>query len=69
MPASRSPGWLVPAVVVGLISLSLVSLAWPVSALVRRHHGVPYRLEGDDARAQQWIRIAATAAVATSKST
>src|SRR5690606_13297861 len=61
-PASRSPGWLLPAVVVGLISLLLTSLAWPVSALVRRHYGVPYRLQGDDARAHRWIRIAATAA-------
>lgn len=62
-PASRSPGWLMPAVVVGLISLLLTSLAWPVSALVRRHYGVPYRLQGDDALAHRWIRIAATAAV------
>ncbi|HEY0941230.1 MAG TPA: serine hydrolase [Steroidobacter sp.] len=62
-PASRSPGWLLPALVVGLISLLLTSLAWPVSALVRRHYGVPYRLAGDDARAHRWIRIAATAAV------
>lgn len=63
-PASRSPGWLMPAVVIGLISLFLTSLAWPVSALVRRHYRVPYRLEGDDAKAHRWIRIAATAVVA-----
>jgi CubicO group peptidase (beta-lactamase class C family) len=62
-PASRSPGWLIPALVVGLGSLLLTSLAWPVSALVRRHYGVPYRLQGVDARAHRWIRIAATAAV------
>jgi hypothetical protein len=62
-PASKSPGWLLPALVAGLIALLLTSLAWPVSALVRRHYGVPYRLEGQDAKAHRWIRIAATAAV------
>jgi hypothetical protein len=62
-PASRSPGWLMPAVVVGLLALLLTSLAWPVSALVRRHYGAAYRLEGDDAKAHRWIRIAATSAV------
>ena len=61
--ASKSPGWLLPALVAGLIALLLTSLAWPVSALVRRHYGVPYRLEGQDAKAHRWIRIAATAAV------
>jgi CubicO group peptidase (beta-lactamase class C family) len=63
-PAYRSPAWLVPLLTVGLIALLLTSLAWPVSALVRRHYGVPYRLAGEDARAHRWIRIASTAAVA-----
>jgi hypothetical protein len=62
-PASRSPGWLLPAVVVGLIALLLTSLAWPVAALVRRHYGAPYRLAGEDAKAHRWIQIAATATV------
>lgn len=62
-PAWRSPAWLVPALVVGLIALLLTSLAWPVSALVRRRYGVPYGLTGDDAIAHRRIRIAATAAV------
>lgn len=63
-PASRSPGWLLPAAIVGLVALLLTSLAWPVSALVRRRYGVAYGLSGDDAKAHRWIRIAATAAVA-----
>ncbi|GFE85138.1 serine hydrolase domain-containing protein [Steroidobacter agaridevorans] len=63
-PASRSPGWLLPTAIIGLISLLLTSLAWPVSALVRRHYGVAYGLSGDDAKAHRWVRIAATAAVA-----
>jgi CubicO group peptidase (beta-lactamase class C family) len=61
--ASTSPGWLVPALVGGLIALLLTALAWPVSALVRRHYGAPYRLSGQDAKAHFWVRIAAAAVV------
>lgn len=63
-PASISPGWLVPALLAGLIALALTALAWPMSALVRRHYGVPYGLAGRDATAHRWIRIAATAVIA-----
>jgi hypothetical protein len=63
-PASRSPTWLLPALVLGLIALLLTSLAWPVSALARKHYGVAYGLSGEDARAHRWIRIAATGSVA-----
>ena len=45
-------------------ALLLTSLAWPVSALVRRHYGAPYRLAGQDAKAHRWVRIASTAVVA-----
>lgn len=62
-PASRSPGWLVPMAVIGLVSLLLTTLAWPVSALVRRRYGVAYGLSGEDAKAHRWVRIAATAAL------
>ncbi|MBL8266387.1 serine hydrolase domain-containing protein [Steroidobacter sp.] len=64
VPSAKSPALWLPLIVVGLIALLLTSLAWPVSALVRRHYGVPYRLEGQDAKAHRWVRIAATAAVA-----
>jgi len=40
-----------------LAVLLLTVLAWPVSALVRRYYGVPYRLHGADARAHRWVRI------------
>jgi CubicO group peptidase (beta-lactamase class C family) len=63
-PASVSPNWLLPALIAGLSALLLTSLAWPVSALVRRHYGAPYRLTGLDAKAHRWIRIASTAVVA-----
>ena len=64
-PASpaTSPAWLLPALIAGLLALALTSLAWPVSALVRRHYGAPYRLTGQDAKAHRWVRIAATAVV------
>ncbi|MCL1635709.1 beta-lactamase family protein [Luteimonas sp. SX5] len=57
----RSAGWLMPLLVVALAALLLTVLAWPVSALVRRHYGVGYRLSGRDAKAHRWIRIASLA--------
>ncbi len=64
MPASISPAWLMPALLVGLIALALTTLAWPISALTRRHYGVSYGLAGRDAVAHRWIRIASTAVIA-----
>lgn len=61
---ARSTTWLLPAMGIGAMALLLTVLAWPTSALVRRHYAVPYRLEGRDATAHRWIRIAATAVVA-----
>ena len=63
-PASRSPGWLLPAIIVSLLALFLTALAWPVSALVRRHYGAPYLLTGDDAKVHRSVRIASVAVVA-----
>src|SRR5690606_16059614 len=40
----------------GFLALLLTVLAWPVSALVRRHYHVPYRLSGADARAHRALR-------------
>jgi CubicO group peptidase (beta-lactamase class C family) len=62
-PATSPALWL-PLLVAGLLALALTSLAWPVSALVRRHYGAPYRLTGQDAKAHRWVRIGATAIVA-----
>ena len=44
-------------------ALLLTTLAWPVSALVRRHYAVPYRLTGRDAKAHRWIRLAASVVI------
>jgi CubicO group peptidase (beta-lactamase class C family) len=62
-PASKSAAWLLPSLIAGLAALLLTALAWPISALVRRHYGVPYRLAGEDAKAHRFVRIASTAVV------
>lgn len=57
----QSPTVLVPLLGLSLAVLLLTVLAWPISALVRRHYGVPYRLSGTDARAHRLARISALA--------
>ena len=44
-----------------LVVLLLTVLAWPVSALVRRHYRVKHALPARDARAHRWIRLASLA--------
>jgi CubicO group peptidase (beta-lactamase class C family) len=60
-PWEKSGGWWTPAMVVSVVLLLLTVLAWPVSALTRRHYGVAYALSGRDARVHRWVRIAALA--------
>src|SRR3546814_1035433 len=48
-----------PLLVTSMVVLLLTVLAWPISALVRRYYGTPYRLAGMDARAHRLVRIAA----------
>lgn len=52
-----------PLLAAGLGVLLLTVLAWPVSALVRRYYGAPYRLSGADARAHRAMRIGALLAL------
>ena len=52
-------GMAMPLLAASLLVLLLTVLAWPVSALVRRYYGAPYRLSGDDARMHRRARIAA----------
>jgi len=61
-PWAKSSGWWVPAMSASVIVLLLTALAWPIGALVRRHHRVAYALSGIDARAHRWVRIAASCA-------
>ena len=50
-----------PLLVASLLVLLLTVVAWPVSALVRRHYGVRYALHGADARAHRIARVTALA--------
>ena len=61
-PWDKSGGWWTPAMALSVVLLLLTALAWPLSALTRRHYGVAYALSGRDARAHRWVRIAAVAA-------
>jgi hypothetical protein len=54
----KSPSWLVPLLVGSLVALVLNSLAWPISALIRRHYRVAYGLSGVEAAAHRYVRIA-----------
>ncbi len=60
---SKSSGWLMPALVLAIVAMLLTALAWPVSALTRRHYRAPYVLSGTDAKTHRWVRIASAAAV------
>jgi CubicO group peptidase (beta-lactamase class C family) len=62
-PFSKSTGWLMPTLVAGLVAMLLTALAWPVSALTRRHYRVAYPLSGVDAKAHRWVRIVSLATV------
>ena len=62
-PWSKSGGWWVPALIASVIVLLLTTLAWPISALTRRHYGVAYALTGSTAKAHRWVRMAAAASV------
>lgn len=59
LPAWRASSLLLPLLGLSLAVLLLTALAWPVSALVRRHYGVRYALTGADARAHRIVRIVA----------
>nr|MBA3762433.1 serine hydrolase [Chthoniobacterales bacterium] len=60
-----SAAWLLPVLFAALAALLLTTLAWPVSALVRRRYGVAFGLTGIDARAHRLVRIASVLVLAT----
>ena len=61
--AWKSPAWLLPLLIVGFSALLLSAIAWPVSALTRRHYRASYALAGQDAKAHRLVRIASVAVV------
>lgn len=62
-PPAWKGSWLLPAFLAALIPLLITALAWPMSALTRRHYGVQYAAPESDAGAHRWLRIAAAATV------
>ncbi len=65
MPPSawKSPALLKWSLIGAVVALLLTVVAWPVAALVRRHYHAAYPLEGRQALAHRWVRIAALATV------
>src|SRR5262249_51252785 len=64
VPSLRSGGWNVPAFLGAVAIVVLAIVAWPVSALIRRHYGKPLALSGSE-RWTYWLpRIAAVIALA-----
>jgi hypothetical protein len=57
VPSSQSSAWLLPLFIFSIVVLVVTFLAWPTSALVRRHYGATYGLTGIDATAHRWIRL------------
>jgi CubicO group peptidase (beta-lactamase class C family) len=62
-PAWKSPVLLKWLLIGAVVALLLTVVAWPVAALVRRHYHTAYPLEGRQALAHTWVRIAATATI------
>ncbi|MEP6885916.1 MAG: serine hydrolase domain-containing protein [Gammaproteobacteria bacterium] len=61
VPWWKSAGWWLPVLALSLGALVLTCLAWPISALTRRHYRVAPPLSGLDAKAQRFVRIACVA--------
>jgi len=61
VPWWRSSALLLPLMIASLLALAATVIAWPVSALVRRHYRVPLALGGSDARALRRMRWTALA--------
>jgi CubicO group peptidase (beta-lactamase class C family) len=61
VPWWRSAGGWLPLLAAALAVQILTVLAWPVSALTRRHYRVAAPLTGLDARAQRTVRLASLA--------
>jgi CubicO group peptidase (beta-lactamase class C family) len=64
-PCWLSSAWLLPLFIFSGVVLVLTFLAWPTSALVRRHYGATYGLSGLDAKAHRWIRLVSLGIVVT----
>ena len=63
-PPLAKAGWLLPAFLAALVAMLATAVAWPVSALIRRHYGIADARSIQDVKAHRWLRIAAIASVA-----
>jgi CubicO group peptidase (beta-lactamase class C family) len=57
VPPSMSAAWNLPLFYFSLSTLGVAALGWPVSALVRRHHGVRFELSGRTAILYRLTRL------------
>ncbi len=57
--------WLLPLLVIAVVALTANTLAWSVSALVRRYYGADYGLVGREARTHLLVRIVSLLVMAT----
>ncbi len=57
VPASISSSWLLPALSIGLVALSLTFLFWPINALVRRRYQAPLAVQGRDRLVYRLVRV------------
>jgi CubicO group peptidase (beta-lactamase class C family) len=62
-PWIKSAGFWLPLIVALLAVLLLNTLAWPVSAIARRHYRISYALTGRDASARRLVQIAAASSL------
>ncbi|HEY0685394.1 MAG TPA: serine hydrolase domain-containing protein [Steroidobacter sp.] len=62
-PPAWKGSWLRPTFLAALILMLATAIAWPASALARRHFGVPNTRAAEDAKAHRWLRIASIATV------
>ncbi len=58
-PASKSAGWIKPALYVSFGILLITLLQWPVSALIRRHYKTPLTLQRRSLRVYRGVRAGA----------
>ncbi|KGB56832.1 Beta-lactamase precursor [Sphingopyxis sp. LC81] len=58
-PASKSAGWIMPAMYISLGVLLITLLQWPIAALIRRHYKAPLTLERRSLRVYRGVRVGA----------
>lgn len=56
-PGWRDATWLIPLLGISLGALLLITLSWPISALIRRKYGAPDSVQGSSALSYRWMRM------------